>query len=115
VDTALAKEALESERARMAFDLERLQRSLGTATSGSGERLDSGLDDAVATFSSELDEGLMDELRGTLNELDAALARIVAGTYGECVECRKAIPDARLAALPASSCCIDCQRRAEHG
>lgn len=43
----------------------------------------------------------------------AALARMHDGSYGECIDCGKAIAPARLQAQPAAARCIDCQSAAE--
>lgn len=55
------------------------------------------------------------DLRGrrAVEEIDAALQRISDGGYGTCLTCRKSIPVARLRALPATRCCVDCARGAE--
>lgn len=45
--------------------------------------------------------------------IEAALARIDAGSYGECVDCARAIPRPRLDASPEASRCIACQERFE--
>lgn len=64
-------------------------------------------------------EGLDKELAVERNEgslfdaIDAALQRIDAGTFGTCVECGVAIPDARLKALPYAAYCIGCEQRLE--
>ncbi|WP_233250125.1 MULTISPECIES: TraR/DksA family transcriptional regulator [unclassified Limnohabitans] len=48
-----------------------------------------------------------------LGALDAALERLAAGLYGTCKDCGVSIPEARLAAYPATLRCIDCQTAAE--
>jgi RNA polymerase-binding transcription factor DksA len=40
-----------------------------------------------------------------------ALERIDAGTYGKCEDCGKAIPRARLEALPQALLCVSCQKK----
>jgi RNA polymerase-binding transcription factor DksA len=42
-----------------------------------------------------------------------ALARLDAGTYGQCVDCGRELPDARLEVRPEASRCVDCQQRRE--
>ncbi|HEY7648197.1 MAG TPA: TraR/DksA family transcriptional regulator [Methylomirabilota bacterium] len=51
--------------------------------------------------------------RHLLDEIDAAQARLAAGTFGSCEGCRKAIPLARLRAMPTARLCVVCQRAAE--
>lgn len=48
-----------------------------------------------------------------IREIDAAIDKIREGTYGQCERCQKAIPIARLQALPFTSACVDCQRKRE--
>lgn len=48
-----------------------------------------------------------------LRLVDEALQRIEAGTYGQCVDCGVAIPEARLHAAPEAARCIACQEKAE--
>lgn len=43
----------------------------------------------------------------------AALVRVTQGTYGICVECSEQIPRIRLEAVPATSCCVTCQKEKE--
>ena len=46
-------------------------------------------------------------------QVEAALARLDAGTYGTCVDCGQAIPDARLEVRPEAARCIADQEQAE--
>lgn len=48
-----------------------------------------------------------------IGEIDAAIDKIRDGNYGQCEGCQKAIPIARLQALPFTSTCVDCQRKRE--
>jgi len=43
-----------------------------------------------------------------LAQVEEALGRIGAGTYGRCIQCGKAIPVARLDALPYTKLCVNC-------
>ena len=45
--------------------------------------------------------------------IDEAIKSIKDGTYGSCLQCGKPIPSRRLAALPHSELCIDCQKSKE--
>ncbi len=61
----------------------------------------------------EGDEVLESEGRAGKAEIaaiQAALARVKDGTYGECVQCGDAIPDARLDVLPYTPFCAACAR-----
>ncbi len=42
-----------------------------------------------------------------------AIERIDAGTYGQCLDCGKKIPDARLKARPEVARCVACQQKHE--
>lgn len=46
-----------------------------------------------------------------LEEVDAALARLDQGTYGRCVECGTAVPEARLLQIPHAARCIACEEQ----
>jgi RNA polymerase-binding transcription factor DksA len=56
-----------------------------------------------------LDKRTLDAVR----EIDAALEKILKGAYGKCERCRKAIPVARLRALPATRFCKSCAGRSK--
>ena len=49
------------------------------------------------------------------NEVTAALGRIEAGTFGACEHCGKAIPAARLDALPYTRYCVKCSEKLKAG
>ena len=49
----------------------------------------------------------------TLRRVRAALQRIQTGEYGNCIMCDKAVPEARLRALPYAERCIPCQEQHE--
>ncbi|MBA4030355.1 MAG: hypothetical protein C0478_05615 [Planctomyces sp.] len=48
-----------------------------------------------------------------LVQINKALALIELGQYGSCQKCEKAIPLARLQAVPFTTVCVECQRRQE--
>ncbi len=114
MDPDVARDALHAERERIERDLAQLRGELVDPGRDSAERLGAGSDIPVETFSDELDEGMEEDLRASLDEVEEALRRVDEGTYGLCVDCGEPIPDKRLAALPASARCMDCQRKAEH-
>lgn len=45
--------------------------------------------------------------------IDEAMKRVEDGTYGSCLQCGKRVSARRLAALPHSELCIDCQKANE--
>jgi DnaK suppressor protein len=44
--------------------------------------------------------------------IDAALDRVAQGHFGTCAKCGDPIPVPRLRALPSTTCCIGCARKA---
>ena len=46
-------------------------------------------------------------------QMEEALALLTEGRYGRCVDCSKAIPRARLQALPFALRCVTCQEHQE--
>ncbi|HNV58804.1 MAG TPA: TraR/DksA family transcriptional regulator [Rhodoferax sp.] len=62
----------------------------------------------------ELEFALGERELAELAAIDAALARLAAGTFGECTDCGKHIPPARLHASPEALRCIHCQEKEEH-
>jgi DnaK suppressor protein len=50
-----------------------------------------------------------------LADIAAALDRVDHGTFGQCEECGKEIPEARLRALPYARYCVECARKLEQG
>lgn len=70
-------------------------------------------DDDFAEMATESAEDEVLEALGRAGEEEArqingALERIENGTYGVCVECGAAIPDARLEAIPYTTRCVAC-------
>ncbi len=115
MDLEVAKAALMAEQERINHDLVVARLGLAGSTHDSASRLGAGSDDAVATLEAEVSTGVIDDLETSRHEVDAALARIIEGTFGVCVACGVAVPDARLKTLPACARCIECQRMQERG
>jgi RNA polymerase-binding transcription factor DksA len=53
-------------------------------------------------------QSLLDQARTDLADLDRATQRVADGTYGTCTRCGGPIAEERLAALPATTICINC-------
>ena len=70
---------------------------------------------ASATVDREIDYTLEENSEHVLAEIDGALARIEQGSFGICRTCGQPIGEERLAALPYTTQCIDCKRKAERG
>ncbi|MCI0587969.1 MAG: TraR/DksA family transcriptional regulator [Planctomycetes bacterium] len=64
-------------------------------------------------FEQDFTLGLIESEEERVREIHEALERITAGTYGDCEACAKPIAKKRLAAVPWTRHCIDCQRAAE--
>src|ERR1700733_1980728 len=56
---------------------------------------------------------LLSQEQDALYEIDEALKRIEAGSYGICEMSGKAIPHARLEAIPFARCTVECQSQLE--
>ncbi len=61
---------------------------------------------AATVFEAEL--SIVRNTRALLSQTEDALRRLDEGTYGVCVDCGKAIPAARLTALPYTTLCVEC-------
>jgi DnaK suppressor protein len=75
------------------------------------------VDDEVAGGQEHLMRGIqhVELLRDQeeLREIENARERLAHGSYGECVDCTKDIPFARLQAQPMAARCIACQEKYE--
>lgn len=92
-------------RAALAGDLS----ALTELSLAQGELADVALDSAHEEVTSQMAEVESREL----NQIEEALNRMTSGEYGDCLECEKPIPLARLEALPYASHCIKCQVQME--
>jgi RNA polymerase-binding protein DksA len=66
-------------------------------------------------FEQEFTLSLLENEERALDEIADALDRVQHGTFGQCEECHKEIPRARLHALPYARHCVDCARKLEQG
>jgi len=83
----------------------------GPTSGGSGDLSDVAIDDAEREINSQL---VSLESR-ELSKIDRAIDAIRQGRYGTCEVCSRAIPIARLQALPYTTLCVECQRLQEAG
>ena len=72
-------------------------------------------DKAVSSYTREFLYSLTDVERNMLLQIDDALDRIEEGVYGACVNCRTAMTEKRLNAVPWAPYCLDCQELSEKG
>jgi DnaK suppressor protein len=73
------------------------------------------MDAAMDTTQDEISSQLAEVESRELGRIDDALEKIRNGQYGTCDGCDKAIPLARLQAVPYAALCINCQREVEEG
>jgi RNA polymerase-binding protein DksA len=104
-------------RTRLRGDVTHLaDEALGTngAAKGGASRAPVDLAD-VATdhFEQEFTLSLLKNQEQVLEEIGDALERIRQGTFGQCEECGKPIPKARLQALPYTRHCVACARKVQ--
>src|SRR4051812_13134965 len=108
--------------AQRAEDLEALrQAEHDTAFSGDQREMSGELsmvgqhpaDVADMTFQRELQETTQRIFEREAAQVETAQRAIANGTYGQCQECGKQIPAARLEARPEATLCVECQRKQE--
>lgn len=56
----------------------------------------------------EVVDAIGNETAQSIRVIQAALGRIADGTYGQCVACGEDIGEARLAAIPEATRCVNC-------
>jgi DnaK suppressor protein len=117
LDLAIYRERLDSERARLQTELDRLSAEVAESADpldptrgGVGNHL---ADDSNETFEEEKLLSLRYNTEQMLRQVDHALERVADGTYGVCENCGKPIPPERLDARPAATLDIACQQRLE--
>lgn len=104
------KNRLQDRAERLRDEVQRTRaKSLEENPGNIAERARDPEDDAFATLVVDTNlteiERDVDELR----MIDSALQRISAGTYGNCVDCGREIPLARLQAEPTAERDVECQ------
>ena len=72
-------------------------------------------DKAASAYSKELNFSLSDGERNLLMLIDEAFNRIKGDSFGKCTNCGNTIGEKRLAAVPWTPFCIDCQELQEKG
>jgi phage/conjugal plasmid C-4 type zinc finger TraR family protein len=87
--------------------LENIKRNITSGRSADSQEQAQELENA------EVVDALGNEATHELRLIAKALDQIKKGTYGECVDCGKGIPAARLKAYPFAERCIDCATKAE--
>lgn len=70
-------------------------------------------DQASDDYERDFSLGRASDEQTLLYRIDEAMKRVEEGTYGSCLQCNKPIAKKRLAALPYTELCIECQAKNE--
>ncbi len=70
-------------------------------------------DQASDDYERDFSLGRASDEQQVLYVIDEALKRVEEGTYGNCLQCNKPIAKKRLAAVPYTELCIECQTKNE--
>ena len=113
----MTKKDREEFRKKLALKKEAIIRKLTDAITESKE-MESNVaqdlvDKAETSYTKEFLLSLSDGERNQLMLIDEALKRLERGDFGVCQLCQKDIGAKRLAAIPWTPLCIDCQEKAE--
>jgi DnaK suppressor protein len=76
---------------------------------------DDPADSGSASFERETAQSLSNHARSIIEQIEDALRRLADGSYGRCTGCGERIESERLDAIPYTTMCMDCKRRAETG
>ena len=113
---ASARKRIEGERQAAIERLRQLNVSMETDQDTVLAAADAGRDEGdIAQASERTDMALMtkERLAERIEHLTAALERISQGRYGQCIGCGRPIGRARLAAIPETETCLECQQQRE--
>jgi DnaK suppressor protein len=89
--------------------LESFARDRAAGNDQSDDGIQDLADKAASAYSKELNFSLSDADRELLVQIEEALARTETGAYAICTNCGATIGEKRLAAIPWTPFCIDCQ------
>lgn len=106
-------DAVRTELEQVVREADASRAALEAESAGESSEL-SHVDQHPADTASELSDNdrevaLVEAAEARKAEAVAALARLDAGTYGVCVDCGKAIPEARLEFRPEAARCLEDQ------
>lgn len=103
------REVLLAKQRELSLRLENIKSNITRGRSADSQEQAQELENA------EVVDALGNEARHELHLIAKALDQIKQQTYGDCLDCGKQIPPARLKAQPFAERCIDCATRAESG
>jgi phage/conjugal plasmid C-4 type zinc finger TraR family protein len=101
------REALIAKQRELSVRLENIKSNITRGRSADSQEQAQELENA------EVVDALGNEARHELHLIAKALDQIKKEAYGDCLDCGKPIPPARLKAYPFAERCIDCATRAE--
>jgi len=114
---------LESLRAQLLAERERLSRAIAELDAGLSESLEDSSEEspydqhmaetAAVTLDREIDLTLEESARSVIAQIDRALEKLDDGTYGTCESCGRPIGEERLLVAPFATLCVECKRREE--
>jgi len=100
------RKELKRRRGDLAAELSRLTEPPAEGASvGFGKRVGDGTTEAVERLATT---ATARSIASSLRDIDRAIAKLDDGSYGSCDACGTEIAAPRLAALPATSLCIEC-------
>jgi len=102
-------------RAKQRELIESYQRDKAAGNASPDDGIQDLADKAASAYSKELNFSLSDGERTLLMQIEEAFNRIREGTFGTCSNCGNLIGEKRLAAVPWTPFCIDCQELQEKG
>ena len=104
----------EARLARRADELRELLQSATRAGAGGCAEVTDFKDAAAEETRVAVDEVALAHAATEVEQVASALRRLREGSYGQCLDCGETIDARRLAALPATPYCTDCQALHEH-
>jgi RNA polymerase-binding protein DksA len=109
------RKRLEEERERLAGVIDEIQAEQEevrlTETSSDRSPDPNTAEGGSLTIELEMELSLAKNAEDLLGKVDEALIRIDEGSYGDCSECGRPIPVARLEVLPYTKFCVECASR----
>jgi RNA polymerase-binding protein DksA len=106
------RKRLEDERQRLLaviYEIEEEQEEVRLTETSSDRSPDPNTAEGGSlAFEIEKELSLARNAEGLLGQVGEALERMDEGVYGKCQSCGRAIPVARLEALPYTKLCVDC-------
>ena len=109
------QEHIDALRAKQTQLLDAFQRDKIDGKAQADDGIQDLADKAASAYSKELNFSLSDGERNLLMQIDEAFTRLKNETYGSCTNCGASIGEKRLAAVPWTPYCIDCQELQEKG